>query len=166
MVIAPTFHKPHYAVTDYISSLEPKSVFEFGSAWGKNFILLERYIPNVRCVGVDINRKAVEIAKNDDRDVREGDETALKDIPSKSFDVAFTCSVLNHLTPYTARMIVQELRRIAKKCVVACECTEKDEWRWFQHPYEEWGYKDIKKRAWSPVIDAFYRLFIIESKHL
>lgn len=163
-VISPEFFKMHYMVTDYIIALKPKSIFEFGCAWGKNFTLLRKYIPNLQCTGFDLSEKSVKMAKEFGYDVTVADETHLKNIHRASFDVAFTSSVLNHLPPETAKQIVKELKRIAP-IVVACECVDKSEFRWYKHPYEEWGFTDTGKRAWSPIIKAQYRLYVMRQKH-
>jgi len=160
-VISPEFFKMHYMVTDYIVALKPDKVFEFGCAWGKNFALLEKYIPNVQCSGYDISEKSVKMAKEFGYDVLQADETHLKNIHRASFDVAFTSSVLNHLPTITAEMIVQDLKRIAP-VVVVCECIDKAEKRWYIHPYEAWGFKDTGQKAWSPVINAQYHLYVMK----
>lgn len=154
----------HYMITDYIIDLKPEKVFEFGCAWGKNFTLLRKYIPNLQCSGIDISEKAVKMAKEFGYDVLQADETYLKNYHRASFDVAFTSSVLNHLPPKTAEETVKELKRMAP-IVIACECITKSEFRWYKHPYEDWGFTDTGKKAWSPVIKAQYRLYAMKQKH-
>lgn len=156
------YYPPHYMVTKAVMKLKPKRILEFGSCWGKNWVLMRRDIPaGVNYVGVDVNKDYVKMGADEGIDILRGDEKFLKNFDSNSFDVVFTCSVINHITPFTAKMVMAELKRIAANAVVLCECTEKDEWRWYKHDYEALGFKDTGKTARSEMIDATYRLFVL-----
>lgn len=156
------YYPPHYMVTKAVMKLRPKRIFEFGSCWGKNWALMRRDISvGVTYLGMDLNEDYVKIGADEGINILCGDENQLKHFDSNSFDVVFTCSVINHITPFTAKSVLAELKRIAANAVVLCECTEKDEWRWYKHNYEEMGFKDTGKTASSVLIDATYRLFVL-----
>ncbi len=119
----------------YIRTLKPNTVFEFGCNQGKNLHYLEQ-IGITHVYGIDINN--LEHPKS-----TWGDESTLKTYDDNCCDVAFTCSVLNHLPLLVVDDILHELKRMANTVVLG-EITHKmDNPRWFQHDYESMGFTKI-----------------------
>src|SRR5260370_6213152 len=87
---------PLYAtmVSELIASLKPSSILEFGCNAGRNLDLIRRLLPRARLVGMDLNRKAIEVGRRRfGLDLRVADETSLASFPDSSFEVTFTASV-------------------------------------------------------------------------
>lgn len=114
--------------------LKPKSVFEFGCNNGKNLAVIQLTFPKVVTYGIDI---AADNLKNPLTTV--GDEITLANMDTKSFDVSFTCSVLNHIPEANWKEIFYGLKRVSKMGVVVCECSHESKDRWFIHNYAEVG---------------------------
>ena len=75
----------------------PTSVVEFGCNTGRNLAAIRRVDPTVVLLGIDINAKAVAWGKRTwGLDLHVGDEAMLESMAGL-FDVAFTCSVIDHL---------------------------------------------------------------------
>ncbi len=150
-------------VHKFITDLNPDSVFEFGSAWGKNGYEMMKYLPGLKYAGIDINETHVRQAEELGINVKIGDETVLRKIPDNSYDAVFTSSVLNHLPIATVIPIVAHLKRIAKSYVIASETSDYHRDRFFAHDYAKLGYQDTGRKAYSPVIDAYYHLYYIRN---
>jgi len=169
------FHPSHHLVTQYIADLHPKSVFEFGAAWGKNNVLIQKLDSTIQYCGMDVNPDHIGIAKHEGQDVTVGDERTLQIIPDDTFDVTFTSSVLTHIPPKNITQVVGELKRITKNTVIACESIDWHEsWShtkprawdstkimWYTHDYLKLGYRDTKEYAWNALPAAYYHLFVM-----
>lgn len=116
----------------------PKSVFEFGCNNGKNLSLLPKSVTHL---GIDINPTVIEKYRKTGLNLLCGDESFLRNMGGDSFDVVFTCSVLNHIEDVDD--IVKELKRIAKKGLICVECSHARHWRWFTHDYRKLGFTHI-----------------------
>lgn len=127
-----------------ILKLKPKSVFEFGCGQGKNLELLKEMNPLLEVNGCDISRIAVEQAIRRGRAefVFEGDEEDLSAFVGKFTDVAFTCSVLDHVPEdKKIEQIVEDLKRISKKGVILYETLRDDApVYYYPHDYEAMGF--------------------------
>ena len=152
------YYPSHFMLAAEIIKRKPKTVLEFGAAWGKNYILLKSPLPDLKFTGIDININHAEIGKSKGINIICGDESKLKDIKSKSFDLVFTSSVLNHYPPTIIKDIIKELKRIGKT-VILCECNTKEEWRWFKHDYIKLGFTDLGKEVYHESSNAYYRLY-------
>ena len=118
-----------------IMSFEPSNVFEFGCGVGKNLLLLrEKGVESV--VGIDISEGAVKKARENGLKATKADETYLSSL--SSFDVAFTCSVLDHIE--NVNKIVGELKRISRKGVVLMETNDTPAKYYYPHDYESYGF--------------------------
>lgn len=96
------------------------SVFEFGCNAGRNLFFLKKEFTYMKVYGIDLNPDAIELGmKKFNLSIDLGDETHLKRINSKSFDVVFTVSVLDHL-PFIEDVLI-ELSRISKKFLIFLE---------------------------------------------
>lgn len=141
-------------LAEVIKGYNPKSVLEFGCSVAKHAKLL----PGIDYFGIDVNPQAVRIARFAGHTVLEGDEYSLGEANhwANRFDVAFTCSVLNHMPEID--YAVKHLKRIATKAVVIAETRdvpddEIDKWRYFPHDYEALGFKKL-----DYVWESFHRL--------
>lgn len=157
--ITTPFIHPHNALLyNEIMKLKPTSIFEFGCNWGQNLQRLKFHLSKAKLFGIDLNKRAIKLARGINLDVKLADEKYLKKMPDNAYDIVFTCSVLNHLPPRTITSIIKHLKRIASKHVLLMECTQKDEPRWWTHSYSKYGFKHIGFRE-SRVIKANYDLF-------
>ena len=166
IVFVGDIHPSHHQITKFISKLKPESILEFGACWGKNYTLLEQLIPRVYYRGIDISRKHINLAKCEGINVTLGDETTLPRIESKSYDLVFTHSVLNHLPLDTVTEIVKEFKRIAKHHVIIGECNEIEEDRWFKHDYLKLGFDDTNLKSWSKIICAYYKVYKLATQQI
>lgn len=110
------------------------SVFEFGCNAGRHLHQLQRQ--GIDVSGMDINPRAIEAAKLHHRlDLQLGDEYALGDIATGSFDVVLTVSVLSHM-PHIGR-VLEELQRIARRHVILVETRTRGDASnyWWVHDY-------------------------------
>jgi ubiquinone/menaquinone biosynthesis C-methylase UbiE len=128
----------------------PKRVLEFGCGGGKNLAALE----GVEVWGVDINVEGVitAIERRGLEGVFKGSEKRLWVFGDKVFDVAFTCSVLDHVKD--GKGLVEQLKRVAQRVVV----NEADEVpkvapdpNWWVHPYSEMGFKHLSGPYSNPI---------------
>lgn len=117
---------------EYIDSLGVESVFEFGCGVGRHLDRLKER--GMYVMGSDINKQAVREAKKKGLTVFLGDEYILSNIPSNSFDIVFTNSVLCHIPDIDK--ILSELKRISKKHLIFVERQQEDEGHWYVHQYE------------------------------
>ncbi len=101
-----------------------ESVLEFGCSVGRNLETLRRRLsPPLELVGLDINRSAVEDGKaRYGLDLRVGDESVLRELPSARFDCSFTVSVLDHVADVgRVEAIIAELVRLTRTYLVLLE---------------------------------------------
>lgn len=120
-----TLAHPHRdQIVAAVAALEPESVLEIGCASGANLARLRQRLPGVRLVGVDINRKALQVARRhfaEDRDMefREGRADRLEKLPG--VDVVLFDAVLMFIAPDRIRAVLLESLRLASKGVVLNE---------------------------------------------
>jgi len=141
-------------VIKWVFSFKPKTVFEFGCNNGKNLELLESIDPTIKVYGIDLSAKTL---KHKNTEV--GDEETLKKMKSESFDVVFTGSVLNHIPQNDVTKIIDNLKRIAKTCLISCEHCHESSPRWFIHDYEKFGYKKVDT---AKAFDRLYDIMVLE----
>lgn len=115
-----------YALAEYILSLSPKSILEFGCNSGRNLQIIRSMATKpVELTGIDYNAQSLEAAQslNGSGEIRyiEGDELALAGFLPNRFDVVFTCSVLDHIPDPEWKHAYDELVRIANTAVVLVE---------------------------------------------
>lgn len=121
-------------LAEFIKSFKPNSVFEFGCGTGKNLVPLNESIGDVS--GIELSQKAVERCVAKGLNVVQGDEQSLLTM-NKTVDVAFTCSVLDHIE--NVGDIIAKLKSMARKAVVLCETTDIVAKFYYAHDYEGYG---------------------------
>jgi len=117
----------HKAMYGYIWNLGVSSAFEFGCNIGKNLKNLN--IPKVG--GIDISRRAIDNALVDG--LMAGDEKSLADVPTDSYELVFTCSVLCHIPDIES--VLEQLKRISSKYVLLVESQDNKGRNHFRHEY-------------------------------
>jgi len=120
---------------------EPKSVYEFGCGSGKNLAAIKQKI-ECETWGQDISLLNCINTKLKGIDcVIVGDE---RHMPLRTFDVAFTCSVLDHIAPTEIEQVIGNLIECADKAVLLFEArTDEPETFYWNHDYEKYGFKKI-----------------------
>lgn len=125
-----TIDHPHRRqLVEAVASFSPfSSALEIGCNSGPNLILLSQRFPDATFLGVDINGAAIEVGRRYSEthkiknvQLRVGKADQLQDIGDKSIDVVFTDAVLMFVGPDRIRQVMAEIRRIARKGVVAHE---------------------------------------------
>lgn len=127
---------------EYISKLEPKSVIEFGSGQSKHLSVLQKN--GISCFGLDISFQNLIHAhvKGNCDNLALGDEAWLSHL--RGFDVAFTCSVLDHIPDI--KSVVFNLKRCASH-VICMETHEIPGEYYYEHNYAEYGFVDTGIKA-------------------
>jgi ubiquinone/menaquinone biosynthesis C-methylase UbiE len=104
------------------------SILEIGSNCGPNLYLVSKKMPTAKIVGIDINKRAIEVGKekfkrenieNVELSVSKADD--LTRFQSNSFDVVLTDAVLIYIGPDKIRKIIMDMIRIAKKAIILVE---------------------------------------------
>lgn len=113
-----------------ILDLDVRTIFEFGCGVGRHLERLNSwgYITS----GMDISRKCIIEGKENGLKVMTGDERGLHRL--KPRDLVFTNSVLCHMSE--PQQAMEELKRMAKKYLIMCECVTKENDFWWIHEYE------------------------------
>jgi len=147
------FSRANVRLYQTILDLDVKTIFEFGCGVGRHLERLHDWGYVVS--GMDISTKCVKEAKGNGLKVVEGDETALKNI--KPRDLVFTNSVLCHMSDPSEA--IEQLKRIASKYLIMCECVTKDNDFWWIHEYEGKLIHTIDSHA---VDGATYNMYLCE----
>ena len=150
----------NHVLVKNILSYKPQSVLEFGCGPGKHLVELSSS-GIAKLSGIDISPKAVEVAKKKGLDVSEGTENSLKSIESNSYDIVFTCSVLDHIE--NIEDLVSDLSRIAKTAVIVAETNDVIGDYYYPHNYLSLGFTDSGyswKSDLQPPMMAEYRIYI------
>jgi hypothetical protein len=95
-------------------------ILEFGANWGGNLEYFLTRHPDLRVVGVDVNTSVLKMAETYPQyEGIVGDETTLRRLESKSFDLAFTCSVLDHIpSAAVVEDAIRDLVRLAPHVIL------------------------------------------------
>lgn len=99
--------------------LNAKTVLEGGCNVGNN---LSKFPTSVNITGIDLNEKAIEIAKSKFSTFN-FKVSSLQEIPfpDSSFDIVFTRGVLIHIPKEDMAQVVKELHRVSKKWIFNLE---------------------------------------------
>jgi 2-polyprenyl-3-methyl-5-hydroxy-6-metoxy-1,4-benzoquinol methylase len=131
----------------FCRSLHPESVFEFGCNVGMN---LKEILPQNH-YGIDINTQAISKGKEMGLNIEVGDETTLDKIPSNSYDLVLTSSVLDHIPQSAFDDIFANLKRITKRYMVCFEANEDSGIALFIHDYKDmkilWSHFSAKPKG-------------------
>lgn len=131
----------HLALYKAILAYRPLSVFEFGAGTGKNLKHLRGADSDLIVRGVDLNAAA--IAKSEGL-VKMGTE----DDEWGDADVAFTCSVLDHIPEPEAA--ITRLQRTAPVVLIAEAIrAPTGHFEWYVHPYGKWGFERVDGVAYE-----------------
>lgn len=143
-----------------IMSFSPSSVFEFGCGVGKNLELLRKKGLQLG-FGIDISAEAVKKAKEKGVNAVQGDENYLPKV--QPCDVAFTCSVLDHVE--NIDKIMEQLKRIGLKAVVLMETNDTPAKFYYPHNYESYGFIKTGYAYQSKLPEgdgALYHLYVLK----
>lgn len=142
----------NFKLEELIKATNPNSVFEFGCGTGKNLRSLD---PIVTC-GMDVSPQNVIVShyRNMRSFVILGDEYNLGHLAN--FDVAFTCSVLDHIEDVDR--IITELKRMAP-IVFLAETNDQVAEHYFAHDYESQGFQKIENFKWIGHDKATYYIW-------
>ena len=111
-------------------------MLEFGCSSGRNLKILKELAldsgMNPMLWGMDMNPTTIASARRAFTTINwlKGDERDLFNMADKSFDVVFTCSVLDHIPEPTWKAVYDQLVRLAKKAVVIYEPVYPASFRW------------------------------------
>jgi ubiquinone/menaquinone biosynthesis C-methylase UbiE len=126
---------------DFILQHKPESVYEFGCGSGKNLMAIAA---QAKCEtwGQDISVLNCMNTKLKGVDcVIIGDE---RHMPLRQFDVSFTCSVLDHITPESIEQVIGNLVACATKAVYIFEArVNNPENFYWNHDYEKYGFQKL-----------------------
>ncbi len=135
---------------EHVEKLKPKTIFEFGCNQGKNLKWLEEH-------GFD-KVYGIDIANIYHPKTVWGDEKTLETFGSKSVELTFTCSVLNHIPFDTVKEIIIQLKRMSHHVILGEIMHELDNPRWFKHDYTSLGF-DLIGTALQAPNDKIYGLY-------
>lgn len=125
--IPPRSEQPHrYDLVEYIAALSPtpRTIVELGCSSARNLAIARRYLPDAELIGIEPNETTYGVARAAHRDTLElyhGDHTLLDQFKDDAFDVAFSCSVLDHIPAPEWRTAYDELVRVARHHIVLLE---------------------------------------------
>jgi len=104
------------------------SILEIGSNCGPNLVLIAKKFPKIKIVGIDINKKAIDIGKNlmvregiTNVELYQGKADELNKFTGKSFDIIFTDATLIYIGPDKIYQVLKEIARLARKAIVFLE---------------------------------------------
>lgn len=110
---------------EIFSELGGKTFLETGCGAGRNLLFIHKNIPGAATTGIDINKVAIEVAKEELKNVNSKQMCrSLYDLsifPDQSFDVVFSSGVLMHIPRHKVEHVIREMNRIAKIAVVHFE---------------------------------------------
>lgn len=131
-----------YKLFELIEAEKPVHAFEMGAGTGKNLRHLRD--KKIYAFGIDVSQLNVIHAALMHSSVMLGDENYLRNICNA--DVVFTVSVLDHIQKIDG--IIDELKRIANKCVFLAETN--DTWAgpyYYHHDYEKYGFEKVNVKV-------------------
>ncbi len=140
-----------------VISYNPESIFEFGMGSGKNLSLIKaRSGRDIETWGLDISIVNVFQAHLNGVDCCiAGDE---RHIPSRKFDVVFTCSVLDHIEEI--ENIIGHFQEIATKAIILAETNSFEGDFYFKHDYESYGFEKLDYEYLSDSDGGIYNIWI------
>ena len=105
-----------------VKKLYPKNVLEVGCNIGANIECMSKVNNKVKFTGVDINKKALKILKNNNPDVNVFN-AAVKNLPfrDKEFDIVVSVGVLIHQSEESIKNVLKELERCSNKYILIGE---------------------------------------------
>jgi SAM-dependent methyltransferase len=133
-----------FAISNLINKLNVDSVLEIGCGLGNNLIDLKAK----KIVGIDLSTYATRIAKQR-FPYHEFVVGSVLEIPLEyTFDLVFTCAVIEHVNPHLLPKAFEEMFRVSKHYILNIEAYDKTEhmidWHrgknkfWTVHVNERW----------------------------
>lgn len=143
-----------YKLYELITQCNPGHVFEFGMGVGKNLVAFD--LQKIVTCGLDISPMNVirSHIKNELPFVIIGNQYHLGHLCN--FDVAFTCSVLDHIEDID--QIITDLKRIAKTVFLA-ETNDVPGNFYYPHDYESYGFTKLDFE-WTGEDNAKYYIWV------
>lgn len=126
--IKETLYHPHRNfLMAVLKTMKFNSLVEIGCASGPNLYRVSKEFPNVEFGGVDINKDAIEVAKEllPRASVLEVQNATSLFLSDKSVDVVLTDACLMYLNRRGLNKSLKEIKRVARNGIVLCElhCT-------------------------------------------
>ena len=113
---------------DHLDVVPFECVLEIGSNCGNRLAKLAKDRPNVQCVGVDVNREAVEFGNHQfaqlgipNVSLRTLEAAGLCDISDGAFDIVFSWATLIYVPGSDIESVLRNMIRISKNGVVMLE---------------------------------------------
>ena len=127
------------------------SIIEIGCASGANLYKIRQNFPNVEIGGVDINKDAIEMAKQliPSAAVLEVSDATKVFLSDKSVDIVLTDMALIYISPFKIGKAIDEIKRVARKDIILCEFYHKN---WIKRQflrlagYNAYNYKNLLAR--------------------
>lgn len=108
-------------VANKLEGLQFDSVLEFGSQWGEVLVVIKDKFPEVKVVGIDIDKEVTNSARNiTNLDLRIGD-ILNNGFHNKEFDVVVADALFCMMRPEDVEQGFKEMVRIARKYIVLVE---------------------------------------------
>lgn len=122
-------HPHRKLLIDIISTYFPfDSILEIGCASGPNLYLLAKKFPEVKFYGIDISKKAIEIAKQKFKKENitnvcfiKGKAEEFRKILNRNFDLIFTDACLIYIAPEKIELVLRNMIETTKKAIILCE---------------------------------------------
>jgi len=111
-------------LVSFFKEIECKSVLEIGSGGGTNLGFLKSKLPFLKCTGIDLSSRYVELSKKDYPGIEFRLVDLVKELPrikSKSFDCVLCAGILMHVLPSKIDFVVKEIKRISSKAIFVYE---------------------------------------------
>jgi 2-polyprenyl-3-methyl-5-hydroxy-6-metoxy-1,4-benzoquinol methylase len=139
-----------------VLSVNPTSVFDFGTGTGKNIAKLLDINQSISVAGMDMSFLNIihARAKNELPFLMIGDEYHLCRL--RNFDVVMTCSVLCHIE--NIQEIVSQFKQIAKSHIIIAETNDVVGEFYYPHDYEAMGFVPTGAE-WLSTTGALYKIY-------
>ena len=148
--------------TSWLKYINPyvQTAYEFGCGTGHNMVHLEN--KGIKTFGSDLSEPATKIGIDRGLHIVKEDESILMTLRSKSFDLVYTLSVLNHIKYID--WIMEELSRITHMQRIFIESPvipDNAHEFWYEHDYESYGLKKMAYKWESPILkNSEYGIYI------
>ena len=97
------------------------SVIEFGTNIGNNLYALHQLFPNIESTGIEINKKAIEVLKENLPKTTIINDSILNFVPKEKFDLSLIKGVLIHQDPIVLDGLYETIYNSSKKFILVAE---------------------------------------------
>lgn len=153
-------------IKEEAKDLKIQSVLEVGCGFGNNL----KYFDDIKVTGIDLSDYAIQIARQKFPKFRFCVGNVLQIPFQETFDLVFSCTVIEHISPHLLDQAFQEMFRVSNKYILNIEAyddTER-EINWHRGRNEFWTVHMAKRWEKFPVkilkdydIDDEYRLTLV-----